>query len=311
MSAKPAQDIEQAINKLKSLHDGDIGVVEVIARGKPAIPALRTLLFEREPSGLFQTRCRVIEALAKLGVSEVLFDYLSTERVAGDPVERLGDDAVINAAAQALARIREERVFQLLLRLAQRPCLTGVIGALGSFTRTEAIPSLINALEDDASRQAAETALKRMGRPVRPALASSAKLRLPTPEHESESSLRRRRSALRLLREIGISQKTWPGLRGLMHDADAQVSLLACRLCLVSAPATEKGNAVHRLISSLSDADWMLRDEIEACLMAHAEIASSVIDGYIQKTAASAEGVSGDSPRERVLRRIRARARSG
>jgi HEAT repeat protein len=310
MLANPAQDVEQAIRKLKSLHDGDIGVVEVIACGKPTIPALRTLLFEREPSGLFQTRCRAVEALAKLGAHDVLFDYLSTGRVADDPVERLGDDAVINAAAQALVRVREERVFQLLLRLAQRPSLTGVIRALGAFGRQEAIPLLINALEDDASRQAAEAALKKTGRAARPALVSSANSRVPSPEHESESSLRRRRSAVRLLLEIGISQKIWPALRRLMRDADAKISLLACKLCLVSAPATEKGNAIHRLISLLSGADWMLRDEIEACLMAHVEIASGVVDDYIQKTAVTAEGVLRESPTERVLFRIRAHTQS-
>jgi len=273
MSEKKAQNVEQMINKLKSLHNGDLGVIEVIACGKPAIPPLRALLFERDPGGQFQIRCRAVEALASLGAYDVLIDYLRGERAAQDSVERLGDDAVINAAARALANVREERVFQLLLKLAQRPSLTGVIQAIGMFERPEAIPFLINALEEDASRQAAEMALKRIGRGARSALKLSAKLRLPTPAQESESSLRRRRSALRLLYDVGISQKTWQELRSLMQDADAHIALLTCKLCLVRAPRTERRNAGRRLRELLSDADWMLHDEIEHCLREHFEIA--------------------------------------
>jgi hypothetical protein len=56
-----AQDVGQAISKLRSLRDdGDLGVVEAIALGKAAIPALRDLLFHGEPSGIFQPRCRAI-----------------------------------------------------------------------------------------------------------------------------------------------------------------------------------------------------------------------------------------------------------
>jgi HEAT repeat protein len=266
-----AQNVEQAINKLKSLREGDLGVIEVTACGNPAIPPLRALLFEREPGGQFQIRCRAVEALASLGAYDVLIDYLSSKRATRDPVEQLGDDAVINAAARALANVRQERVFQLLLRLARKPALTGVIQAMGVFERPETIPLLINALEEDASRQAAGMALKRIGRRARSALKSSAKLRLPSPAHESESSLRRRRSALGLLCDVGISQRTWQELRYLMQDADPQISLLTCKLCLVGAPKIERATAVHRLRELLSDADWMLHDEIENLLAGHFE----------------------------------------
>jgi hypothetical protein len=308
MSAKLAQNVEQAMNKLQLLHDGDIGMLEVIACGGPAIPALRALLFQREPSGLFQTRCRAVEVLARLGAYEVLTDYLRMERVASDPVERLGDDAVINAAAQALAAVREQHIFELLLGLAQRPELTGVIRGLGAFERLEAVPVLIDALEDDASRQASEAALKRLGRPIRSALVSSAKLRSPSSEHEGESSRRRRRSALRLLREIGISQRIWPALRSLMHDTDAKVSFLSCQICLLNACASEKRKAVRRLISLLPGSDWMLRDEIENVLITHIDIARRVIDGYVHDGADAAKGIAGESSTERVLRRVLAHA---
>jgi hypothetical protein len=271
------QDVEQAIAKLKSLHESELGIVEVVACGKSALPALRALLFQREPSGLFHTRCRAVDALDALKAYNILIEYLSVERAATDPVERLGDDAVINCASWAVAKTRAEPVFALLLRLAQRPCLSGVIGALGVFGRTEAIPALIGALEEDGSRKVAEFMLRRMGRTARAALLASAKQRLPSPDRESESSLRRRRSSLMLLTEIGLAPGTWRQVRPLMQDADARIALLVCKLCLSHAPPDEHGDAVDRLMNLLPAADWMLREEIEDCLAAAGPKASAGI----------------------------------
>lgn len=41
-----ASDIQRALDRLKSLHDGDLGVPDIIACGRRAIPALRALLLE-------------------------------------------------------------------------------------------------------------------------------------------------------------------------------------------------------------------------------------------------------------------------
>ena len=54
------------------------GVAETIALGKEAIPPLRELLFKREPSGLFETRRRAVEALASLGAYKTLVDFLKS-----------------------------------------------------------------------------------------------------------------------------------------------------------------------------------------------------------------------------------------
>jgi HEAT repeat protein len=265
MTIELQSNVVKAIKKLASFNDGDRGVIDTIACGDQAISALRALLFRREPSGLYQARCRAVEALRSLRAYNILFEFLSAERAASDPVEYLGDDAVVNAAARALGDVRDERVFRLLLRLAERASLTGVIAALGSFGRAEAIPWLIAALEDDGSRSTAEVALRRLGRAARPALVAGANTRLPSLEHESVSSLRRRRSALALLGEIGITRKIWPQLRPLKQDADARISLLACKLCLEGASPVEWQNALDKLASLLPEADWMLRAEIEKC----------------------------------------------
>lgn len=205
MAAQTAHDVDQAINKLRSFHDGDLGVIDVIACGTRAIPALRALLFEREPSGLFQTRCRAVDALAALNARDVLLEFLSAPHEAIDPVERLGDDAVVNATARAIARYREEQVFQLLMTLARHRPLPGVIAALGSFCRPESIPCLIDALAEDECRPAAEAALIRLGPSARLALMHDAAPPAPSPEGESTSRMRQRRSILGLLAKIGVS----------------------------------------------------------------------------------------------------------
>lgn len=192
-------NLHNSIAKLRSLHDGDLGVVETIACGPMAVPQLRAMLFEREPSGLFETRCRVVQVLAALRAHDVLVDFLKSERKSADPVERLGDDAVINAAARAVAMRRTEDVFLLLLTLAKDRLLPGVVAGLGSFRRHEAIPYLIAALAEDECRPLAEAALKALGSAAYPALLQAAFETETAPGHESPSRLRQRRSISALL----------------------------------------------------------------------------------------------------------------
>lgn len=193
-------NLAQALKKLQSLHGGDAAVPEIVACGNRAVPALCDLLFEREPSGLFEIRCRVVEALAALGARDELIKFLSDRHDATDPVERLGDDAVVNAVARALAKHRDERLFHLLWSLARRRPLPGVIAALGAFGRPETIPCLIDALVEDESRSAAEAALRRQGTVAREALKQA--IGRPLPDSVSVSQLRQRHSILRLLVEL-------------------------------------------------------------------------------------------------------------
>jgi HEAT repeat protein len=241
------------MNKLKALHHGDLGVVEVVACGNRATPALRALLFEREPSGLYQVRCRAVEALAALSAHDALIDFLRATREATDPVERLGDDALINAAALALAQVRKESVFQLLFGLLKRRPLAGVISAVGRFRRAETIPYLVDALAEDDCHLATASALRKFSSAAHPALLEAVNQRLPSPEYESISSLRRRRRALELLAESGVQQKDWPKLRLLMWDTDQQIVWFTCNICLTSGPASEKGEAIRRLNELLAD----------------------------------------------------------
>jgi HEAT repeat protein len=133
-------EVQRALDRLKSLHDGDLGVLEITAFGRRAIPALRALLLEGESSGIYHPRCRAVDALAALRAYDVLIEFLSAPRDVADPVNRTGEEAVMSSAARALTGVDDERVFPLLLDLAKRQPLAGVIDALGSFRRPEAIP---------------------------------------------------------------------------------------------------------------------------------------------------------------------------
>ncbi|MCL2452335.1 MAG: hypothetical protein FWD08_01570, partial [Alphaproteobacteria bacterium] len=79
-SRQDPANLQQAIEKLKSLYDGDRGLIEIAAYGQQAVPALRALLFERDPSGLFQARCRALHALVSLKAYDVVAEFLRAPR---------------------------------------------------------------------------------------------------------------------------------------------------------------------------------------------------------------------------------------
>jgi hypothetical protein len=254
---------EATVAQLLNLYDGDIGALDLILRGRRAIPALRAFLFRRDRSGIYQPRRWAIEVLAALGAYDVLRDYLLRPHEATDPVERAGEEAVINAAARAIAKVRQEWVFQLLLNLARQRISAGVIEALGSFDRLEAVPALIAALAEDDCRAIAEACLQRLGAPAQPALLHTALERQPSPCNESETSLRQRRSALRALTEQRFVPQDWQVLRELVADGDSQIAVLACKLWLQSHPATEADLAICRLEELSASADWILAMQIK------------------------------------------------
>jgi hypothetical protein len=296
------EDVRRAIDKMRSLRDGDIGVVEAVACGRRAIPALREVLFERESSGIYQPRCWAARALSILGAYEVLFEFLSAAREASDPVERAGDDAVINSAARFLSVLREERVFRLLLRLTEDRLRPGVVGALAAFRREETIPHLVDALAEDDCRLLAEPALVDFGRKAHPLLLRAATSPLPSAESESETSMRKRRSALSLLMAMGIKRELWASLRHLIFDPDPRIAVLACELALRVAPEAEWDDAVSRLIGLLEHADWRLEGEVEECLVRSYPKAAKTISAVL-----AGEAIEPSRTRE-ILLRIRERS---
>jgi hypothetical protein len=296
-----ASDVQRALERLKSLHDGDLGVVDITACGSRAIPALRAFLLEGESSGIYHPRCRAAEALAALGAHDVLIEFLNSPRSVADPVNRTGEEAVINAAARALVGVDDERIFPLLLDLAKCQPLAGVIDALGSHRRSEAIPCLISALSEDYSRRAAEAALLRLGSRARPALLRAATRPVPSAEWETPSSRRARRSAVQLLARIGIPLRQRARFRDLMQDSDAEVAVHACRAYLASASKDEKSDIIHRLIALIPSLGWLLCEEVEECIIGHFASAREIIAEFMRDLPSD---LSDQSPRARTYRSL-------
>jgi HEAT repeat protein len=233
-----------------------------------------------------------------------LLEFLSSPRELADPVERLGEDAVINAAARWLAYRSDPGLFDLLLELAQRPCLTGVIFALGASRNAKAIPRLIQALGEDVSRMTAEIALKRMGSAGRSALLQAAMRTTPLGTNESESTVRQRCSAIRLLAEMGVSNRTWSALRHLMQDHDPRIALPACTLCLSCGSTSERRDAVRRLIRLSASVDWVLHDEIERHLIAYLYVARDAMPDSDELENLKAENETIKDFIQRILQHI-------
>jgi hypothetical protein len=296
--------LAKAIGQLKSLHDGDAGLLDVLSCGRKAVPALRQILMTREPSGLYETRRRAVEALAQFRAFDVLEEYLETPRNISDPVELTGEEAVTNAAARALPRAQDPSVVDVLLRLTEHNPLSGVVDALGELGCVAAAPYFMRALGEDFTRPAAEAALRKLGASVRQVLLDGAIGRADRGTCEPESSRRLRRSALRLYAELApIPREDWPSIRRLTADADPEVAVTACKLCLGGSHEPATVDVARRLVELLGEGNWMLDEEIEACLVDHFDAAGAVVEDATRAIEQSGELDGPRARRARVLRR--------
>ena len=291
--------IQELVDRLNSLKDGEDAVADLLACGKKAIKPLRQFLLHGKPSHIFQPRQHAVEALAGLGAKEVLVEYLTRGNEIPDPVDRYGEEAVENTAARLLARWRDEDVYNVLLPLLRRKPMPGVIETIGEFGRTEAIPDFIRALGDDIARGPAEEALWKVGEAARLALLDAALTPVPSVAEESPSSLRRRRSTLRLLAGLSLSAEDWHRLAVLTADRDPEVAARAARIALRVADERWKHRAVRCLVKLLLDADTFLQAEIESWFLRRPDIAESAIEEEIalRRLAASAGDSAGTALR--------------
>jgi hypothetical protein len=94
---------------------------ELTALGPAAIPSLKKFLLQRDPSGPRQLRVSAVSALAALKAEDILLEFLhdTPSFDIADPVERMGEDAVINAAVRALAHRRDDEFFGALIGIAE------------------------------------------------------------------------------------------------------------------------------------------------------------------------------------------------
>jgi len=268
---------------LMSLYEGDLGVLAVTALGSAAVPRLRELLFCPDPSGIFQPRCHVVDALAALGATDILRSFLASPPLHGNPIEHAGDVAVINAATRALPIDPvDDADFTILFNLAQMETLAGPIEQLGRFHRPEALSLLIDALGDDVARPAAYKALNDFGVDAVPALIASVLAPSNAPGSTTPTTRRRMLEVLRILHamipkmtRIELAAKL-PQLLHLLEYPDAAVQVEVCFIILdadetfhkrkVNEKQTCRQIAMQTLIKLLPAVSWLKRREIKAIL---------------------------------------------
>lgn len=271
--------LARVARRLRSLHDGDLAVIESIGIGTDAIPVLREVLFERDRAGIFEPRVRAVRALGALNATNVLKDFVATWRPAVDPIERLGDEAVLSATARSLGATLDEQALSILCAVAREHPIPGVIETLGRFKRPETIPILIDALADDCAATAAQDALRSNPDQAVPSLIEIAlRVTVGPSGREMPSSVRRRRRALRLLLEMPVTGDARNRIARLAHDPDDEIAALACRIA-IAADCEQPGRAcAKRLVDLLQRAPWPLRKEIEDCLIEHLAVAREFVD---------------------------------
>jgi hypothetical protein len=249
-----------------------------------------------------------VRALAELGAKEVLLDYFSFDEDISDPVAAYGEEAVKNTAARALKIWQTEEVFQGLRQILQRKHLVGAIEALGEFRRSEAVPELIEALEDDFCRSFAEDALRKAGELAHSALIDAARTPDPSGSHERPQSRRPRRCALRLLECLQLFNEDWRQVAALLHDSDPEIAARAGAGALAVADRANKELAIQRLIEVLPASDWLLQGEIQGWLGSHLDVALPFINDEIEPRQTAPGSIQA---KDHVLRLLLAVKRKG
>jgi len=276
------QEIESFVGDLESLRGGSLSAAALIGCGPRAVPPLRSYLLHGRPRGIYQPRQLAVETLGELGARDVLIEYLSNPAPIEDPVVRHAEDAVRSTAARELARWQTEDVFECLMRATDR-LLPGIVDALGTFRRAEAMPYFLLALGDGVCRSNAEEAIRALGLAASPFLMEAAISRNPSAEDEIPSSLQRRRWALRILADLKLRKEDWTGLRDLLDEDDPEIVIATSRIGLEVAPVPDRWRAVHRLIEMLPRANWFLQSEVRTALVEHFDIAREPVEDEITR----------------------------
>lgn len=276
------EEIRSFVRDLESLRSGDLTVSLLVGCGERAIPVLREFLLHGQPRGVFQPRQQAVEALAELGAKDVLIEYLSQKREIPNAVVRFGEEAVENTAARELARWRTEETFRFLLDYSESRVLPGAIEALGKFQRAEAAPVFLRALTDDVCRPSAEEASRSIAEKIRPALIEAAQ---PNGGEDVERPMekQKRRSVLRILADMVVTEAEWIQLTPLLQDHDQEIAVMAGEIGVDCAPTKERQHAARFLIRSLNSAHWYMQIRIQDCLRRNYVALRGLIDSEAKK----------------------------
>lgn len=269
--------------RLDSLLDGADAAAHLVACGLAAVQPLRDFLLEGRPRGVYQPRLWAVQALNGLGADDVLIEYLLRPIASDDAVVKFAEQTVRSAAAKALAESNRADATSVLFEIAWHERLPGALEALAIRDPEMAAPILVNALADDFARDAAQTALRRLGGSVKQALVDASL----DAGNRPESTLRRRIAALGLVREVGVHSSDWRQLERLLHDPDARI---VCAVSMIGVELSRNpGHIARRLLEMLPQIEWDWLSTVEDMVVRCAQRAG---DGFRPPLSLEPSGTS-------------------
>jgi HEAT repeat protein len=273
-------DIWALVARLNNLHEIFRVQGEILVHGQAAVEPLVALLLS-PPSTFPQPRVAAAECLGAIGSETAIdalirvLDYNNLQALG--PVQRLAEETVRNAAARQLGKFPFPHVIDALLAALKRDHLIEAGVTLAQLGEKQAIPALLECLEDDVKKEKATDALRCFGAMVVPSLEDA--LRHPRLVEGVEPPLseeRRTRAAL-LLGDLG-AREVIPTLRERLRD-DSHKVRLECALALVVLLGKEAQEAVPLLIEGLAAPDFLMQTRCEEAVQAVKEVA---VPGLVQ-----------------------------
>jgi len=297
----PAAEMESLISDLESLVDGEAAAERLSAAGPAAIPWLECFLLSGPARTVALPRCRAVHALGELGAQGTLLAYFGQHRHPEDAAVRLAEDAVRSAVAEELAKLKCDEVYEALLDAARDRVTGGLIRALSEFRRAKSIPVLFSALDDDLCREEARAALRAM--PTETRSFASLLLRGTHPDSlRFVSSLRKRRSVLQLLRELGADAEDWPSLREYLQDPDSDSVIAVAGMGFALGRTEDYPHIIDELFRISSHLNWVQEDDVMRMLDLHPEETRTTVRRLRDEESGRGEHPNWLSPRWRILR---------
>jgi HEAT repeat protein len=260
-------DVWALVARLQNLHEIFRAQGEILCHGEEAVEPLAAMLLS-SPSTFPQPRVAAAECLGVIGDARAIdalirvLDHYDLQSLG--PVQRLAEETVRNAAAQQLGRFPLSQVIGALCTALTRDHLIEAGVALARLGVAQAIPPLLECLEDDVKKEKATTALLQFGSTALPFLLSAVRQPRFVDGVEPPVSQERRARVAALLSELG-DRDALPVLRERLQDESLAVCV-ECALALVALEGVETQETVSLLLIGLEEGDFLLQTRCEEAL---------------------------------------------
>lgn len=242
---------------------------EILILGERAVPALVDFL-NGPPSQFPDGRVLAAEALGRIGGEDAfqgLLQALDLQRFEGlSPVLRLSEETVQDAIARQLVRFHDRRAIPRLLEALRRRHLLGAAEALVQLNEPDALPWLIEGLEDAFKRERLAQAILEFGPSAIPYLKRTLADRRMREGEELLPSIERRAAALKLLGLLRAREAVGVIRVALNDPSDTVRTEAALALAAVETDALVL-DAVPALLAGLNHPDFLQRDRCADALV--------------------------------------------